>query len=101
MFPGPTIEARSGRRVALRLRNALPVPIVNHLHGGHIPPESDGYPTDLVLPAGGFTPSHIHDALAKTTEGEREYVYPNDQRGATLWYHDHRSQVRLWLNGRR
>ena len=90
MFPGPTIEARRGRRVSMRLRNALPVPIVNHLHGGHTAPESDGYPTDLILPSGGFAASHMHDPLAKICIGEREYVYLNDQRGATLWYHDHR-----------
>jgi spore coat protein A len=28
--------------------------------------------------------------LAKIVEGEREYIYANDQRAATLWYHDHR-----------
>ncbi len=89
MFPGPTVEARCGRQVSLRLRNALPVPIVNHLHGGRTPPESDGYPTDLILPKG-FTPAHIHDARARMVQEEREYVYPNQQRAATLWYHDHR-----------
>ena len=88
-FPGPTIEAKRGRKVSLRLRNDLPVPIVNHLHGGRTPPESDGYPTDLILPKG-FTPEHMHDARARVVEEEREYVYPNEQRAATLWYHDHR-----------
>ena len=88
-FPGPTIEARRSRRVSLRLRNALPVPIVNHLHGGRTPVASDGYPTDLVLPAG-FVPPHMHDARASVVQEEREYVYPNEQRAATLWYHDHR-----------
>jgi len=90
IFPGPTFDVRSGRRVSLHLRNALPVPIVNHLHGGHTPSESDGYPTDLVLPASGFAMPHMHDALARVTEGERDYIYPNNQRAATLWYHDHR-----------
>jgi spore coat protein A len=90
MFPGPTIEARSGRRVSLKLRNRLPRPIVNHLHGGRTPPESDGYPTDLVLPAGGFPQSHMHDPLARIVTAQRDYVYPNLQRAATLWYHDHR-----------
>jgi spore coat protein A len=88
-FPGPTIEARRGRRVALRLWNTLPVPIVNHLHGGRTPPESDGYPTDLILPAG-FDPPHMHDARARLVQEQREYIYPNEQRAATLWYHDHR-----------
>jgi spore coat protein A, manganese oxidase len=90
VFPGPTIESRVGRSVHLRLRNALSVPIVNHLHGGKTPPEYDGYPTDLILPRGGFPQPHMQDPMAKITEGEREYVYVNDQRAATLWYHDHR-----------
>jgi spore coat protein A len=63
---------------------------VNHLHGGRTPPESDGYPTDLILPAGGFPHSHMHDPMAKISEVQREYIYSNDQRAATLWYHDHR-----------
>ena len=88
-FPAPTIEARSGRCISMRLRNGLPVPIVNHLHGGHTPPESDGYPTDFVLPPG-FVLSHLHDPLAKVVQQQRDYVYPNQQRAATLWYHDHR-----------
>ena len=89
-FPGPTIEARRGRRVSVKLRNELPVPIVNHLHGGRTPPESDGYPTDLVLPSGGFPMGHSHDPRANVATGSREYSYPNDQRASTLWYHDHR-----------
>jgi spore coat protein A len=44
-----------------------------HLHGGHTPADSDGYPTDTVQPA-----------------GRRDYTYPMRQRAATLWYHDHR-----------
>ena len=88
-FPGPTIEARGGRCASVRLRNTLPVPIVKHLHGGRTPPESDGYPTDLILPAG-FVPSHRHDPMARIAREQRDYVYANQQRAATLWYHDHR-----------
>ncbi|TVT15775.1 multicopper oxidase family protein, partial [Amycolatopsis rhizosphaerae] len=51
-FPGPTIEARRGRPVTVTHRNELPVPTVVHLHGGRNTPDSDGYPTDLVLPDG-------------------------------------------------
>jgi spore coat protein A len=45
-----------------------------------------------VLPAhGGFlTHQHMPDPHARVTQGEREYEYPNGQRAATLWYHDHR-----------
>jgi spore coat protein A, manganese oxidase len=89
-FPGPTIEAHTGRSTVITLHNDLPVPIVNHLHGGHTPAESDGYPTDLILPAGQWQTSHMLDPLARITRGSRDYVYPNRQRAATLWYPDHR-----------
>ena len=55
IFPGPTIESHSGRRAVVRHRNELPVPTVAHLHGRVTPPEHDGYPTDVVLPAGAGT----------------------------------------------
>ena len=71
-FPGPTIRARSNRRAVIHQSNALPGPVSVHLHGGVQPPESDGYPTDLI-PSG----------------GTKEYTYPNLHRAATLFYHDH------------
>ncbi len=89
-FPGPTIEAWSGRKTVVTLHNELPVPIVNHLHGGRTPCDSDGYPTDIVHPKENWTPVHMHDPRAKTAAVVRDYVYPNQQRAATLWYHDHR-----------
>ena len=71
-FPGPTIKARRGRTAVVRHVNRLATPTVVHLHGGVTPPESDGFPMDHVMP------------------GEaRAYVYPNIQRAATHWYHDH------------
>ena len=72
LFPGPTIEATKGVPLHLTVANELDVPIVNHLHGGVVPPEHDGYPTDFVQPS-----------------ASRVYEYPLDQRAATLWYHDH------------
>jgi spore coat protein A len=89
-FPGPTIAARKGRRAVLRYRNELGVPTVVHLHGGHTPPDSDGFPTDLVLPVAGGS-GYASQAVGGTVStGTREYTYPLDQRAATLWYHDHR-----------
>jgi spore coat protein A len=94
VFPGPTIESRGGRRVVIRHRNELPVPVVVHLHGGVTPPEHDGYPTDVVLPVDGWTggqPNHGNHAMpGPASQGQRDYVYPLDQPAATLWYHDHR-----------
>jgi len=90
-FPGPTIVSRSGRRTVVRHRNQLPVPVVVHLHGGRTPPEHDGYPTDLLLPEGmDAHAARQHHAMGTITRGERDYVYPLEQRAATLWYHDHR-----------
>ncbi|GAA4991285.1 multicopper oxidase family protein [Actinopolymorpha pittospori] len=98
IFPGPTLISRSGRRIVVRHRNELPVPTVVHLHGGHTPASSDGYPIDLLLPSAGWSPgaSHAstgHGAAMMTgdvAKGQRDYTYPLDQRAATLWYHDHR-----------
>lgn len=75
-FPGPTIKARSGRRVVVRQKNELPDahPSV-HLHGGHVEAVHDGYPTDMIAPG-----------------TAREYVYPNGQIAATLSYHDHQME---------
>ena len=93
IFPGPTIEARSGRRVVVRQINELPVPVVTHLHGGVTPPESDGYPTDLILPARYERSPSAHagqESAGKHAHLFRDYEYPNEQGAATLWYHDHR-----------
>ncbi|OIJ89977.1 multicopper oxidase family protein [Streptomyces colonosanans] len=99
-FPGPTIVSRSGRRTMVRHRNELPHPTVVHLHGGHTPYSSDGYPTALILPPG-HTASH-DDGMAgmpgmsgasdaqDIAAVQRTYTYPMAQRAATLWYHDHR-----------
>lgn len=87
-FPGPTIVSRSGRRTVVRHRNALPVPVVVHLHGGHTPADHDGYPTDFLLPDAGQP--FAADMARNSVVGQREYVYPMNQRAATLWYHDHR-----------
>ena len=83
IFPGPTVISRTGRRTVIRHRNALPVPTVTHLHGGHTPPGSDGFPTDLVFPEPGpgvpiratagmyRMPGMSPDPLATTTIGAR------------------------------
>src|SRR3982074_964288 len=88
---------RSGRRAVVRVRNDLPVPTSTHLHGGVTPPEPHGYATDLVVPAGYWaTYPHSHTAhpidpsVWRYSQQAKDYVYPNQQRGATLWYHDHR-----------
>lgn len=61
-FPGPTIDARYGQPLFLRIANALPslathkgfgIPqTVTHLHNFHTASESDGGPWDWVNPGG-------------------------------------------------
>ncbi|HEY3506591.1 MAG TPA: multicopper oxidase domain-containing protein [Actinocatenispora sp.] len=99
-FPGPTIESRRGQPVTVTHRNDLPVPTVVHLHGGRTPADSDGYPTDLVLPDRwvdtmpghdmGHGMAHRHDPRAVRSRRTRAYTYPLEQRATLLWYHDHR-----------
>ncbi|MBW8486209.1 multicopper oxidase family protein [Actinomadura parmotrematis] len=111
-FPGPVIDARRGRRIKVSWQNriegkfpatAVSVPftgldsilspgrggaapiedvanlapwVVTHLHGGEISGDSDGWPKN-----------GISFGQAQATE------YPNDQRAATLWYHDHAMDI--------
>jgi spore coat protein A len=94
-YPGPTIEAHRGRPVEIDWANQLeaarhpirtfikgtgqwseqgPLPpwIVTHLHGATVPAQSDGWPDNAIWPG--------TSVLGR---------YPNAQRAALLWYHDH------------
>jgi spore coat protein A len=107
-YPGPTIEASTGQPVTIEFVNDLrdtaapgdPKPLrtdhylavagtapppechihgaedkakaVVHLHGGHVPAVFDGYPEDNYDPGNSLV-----------------FTYPNNQRPATIWYHDH------------
>ena len=74
-----------------------PVPIVTHVHGAHVGPESDGYPEAWWLPdavnlAGYATTGTLVNQYAtdtNTAPGVASFTYPNDQPSTTLWYHDH------------
>ncbi|MBO8188116.1 multicopper oxidase family protein [Streptomyces spirodelae] len=68
----PVIRAERGRPVIIEQVNRLDVPFSMHLHGGHTPQTSDGHPMHQVEPG-----------------GSRLFRYPNEQRAATLWLHDH------------
>ncbi len=81
-----------------------PVPIVTHVHGAHTTEDSDGYPEAWYLPAANDIPAgyatggSLFDQFKQEAEarqgqtwepGSAVFQYPNDQRPATLWYHDH------------
>ncbi|MHC6592708.1 multicopper oxidase family protein [Arthrobacter sp. C152] len=93
-YLGPVIVARKGTATSLTVHNDIgrhPLafavdPLLApagsddgrspraavHLHGGNTRPESDGGPTQVILPGGSYT-----------------YHYGNNQDAAGLWYHDH------------
>ena len=99
-FPGPIYHARYGEPILVRNVNDLPqnhkgfgIPQVStHLHNGHTPSESDGFPADFfpqVLGISGqFYDQHYPNAYA----GFDEFGGIGDIREAmsTLFYHDHR-----------
>ena len=81
-----------------------PVPAVTHVHGAHTTEESDGYaeawylPAATDIPGGYFSQGSLYDEFrvkfaaqwgVDWTPGTATFQYPNDQRAATLWYHDH------------
>ena len=74
-----------------------PVPIVTHVHGAHVTPESDGYPEAWWLPVASNIPASYATTgslvnqygTPTNTPGVGSYSYPNDQPSTTLWYHDH------------
>ena len=75
-----------------------PVPMVTHLHGSHVDPDSDGNPEAWWLPAAKNIPAGyarsgrmFDDATGDNpgTHGYADYSYRNDQPATTLWFHDH------------
>ncbi len=81
-----------------------PVPIITHVHGAHTTEDSDGYPEAWYLPNANNIPAEMWQHGSKYDEfgtefalrhgpawtpGSAIFQYPNEQRAATLWYHDH------------
>ncbi len=75
-----------------------PVPIVTHVHGAHVTPESDGYPEAWWLPRANNIPwwyaktgtlVNQYGTTTNNAPGVATFTYPNTQPSTTLWYHDH------------
>jgi FtsP/CotA-like multicopper oxidase with cupredoxin domain len=79
-----------------------PVPFVTHVHGAHTADYNDGFaeawylPDADDIPAGYAKQGTFYDYFADKSPlgtswrpGDAVFEYPNDQRAATLWYHDH------------
>jgi FtsP/CotA-like multicopper oxidase with cupredoxin domain len=91
-------------------RYAGPVPIVTHVHGmANVGDESDGYAEAWFLPAAVNLPAEyategtwydffktkaagkgfVAPGTAAWEAGTAVFEYPNNERAATVWYHDH------------
>ena len=57
-----------------------PVPASPHLHGGEVPPGSDGGPDAW------FTPLQLKKGIGFVSN---TLNYPNGQEAASIWFHDH------------
>jgi FtsP/CotA-like multicopper oxidase with cupredoxin domain len=103
IVPGPLIVERYGVRgspqkgsIIVRQRNNLPIAnggfglpsVTTHLHNGHTPPESDGFPCSF-MERGQFYDHHypnVYAGINSTHRGTGDIK----EAIATLWYHDHR-----------
>jgi spore coat protein A len=110
--PGPTIEAERGQPVTVEWQNELegPFPVSDTV--APEPTDAEGVPVQCLPGLSGGEPSHdaggltghtvvhLHGGLTPASyDGWAEnlfapgqpavFHYPNDQRAALLWYHDH------------
>jgi FtsP/CotA-like multicopper oxidase with cupredoxin domain len=83
LYPGPTIRARFNEPAVVRQVNNLETEVSVHLHGGHTPSDSDGFPNDFIFPG-----------------QSKDYCYPNGapdndvaEVPSTMWYHDHAEDI--------
>jgi FtsP/CotA-like multicopper oxidase with cupredoxin domain len=96
IFPGPTFQAHYGAPILVRNINNLPASnggfginsVSTHLHNGHTPSESDGFPCDF-YPSGQFYDQHYPNLLAGFASTHAPTGDINESL-STLWYHDHR-----------
>jgi FtsP/CotA-like multicopper oxidase with cupredoxin domain len=94
--PGQTYVANYGQPILVRNFNDLPSDnggfgiqsVSTHLHNGHTPSESDGFPCDFFA-QGHFYDQHYPNVLAGFASTHPPTGDINESM-STLWYHDHR-----------
>ena len=110
-LPGPTIEVDRGTQLDVQWENHLSgkLPVIATRSSTHatdgipvqcLPGRGDGVPDPNAAAISGYAVVHLHGAVALATSdgwaenlmapGQRTLdTYPNEQRAALLWYHDH------------
>ncbi len=94
IVPGPTFRAAVGQPCVVRVWNDLDVELSTHLHGGHTPAHSDGYPNFYVLP--GRARDYFYPNTIPMLDGQPDFT----ESPSTQWYHDHAMDVagpNIWL----
>lgn len=71
-YLGPTLRAKRGEQVEVKIKNTLGEASTVHWHGMHLPAKMDGGPHQMVAPGATFSPH-----------------WTVNQPAATLWYHPH------------
>jgi o-aminophenol oxidase len=110
-LPGPTIEVQRGVALEVLWENHLTAPLpvtvtiapeyaVDGVPAQCLPGRSGGVPNAEAAALTGYSVVHLHGAMTHAaSDGWAENLaapgqptldaYPNDQRAAMLWYHDH------------
>lgn len=86
-FTGPTIKVAPGQKLALTLKNKLPVVTNLHFHGLHLSPEG--------------TADNVFLEIARAKSLTYNLAFPADQALGTYWYHDHDMVMDTSLAGSR
>jgi FtsP/CotA-like multicopper oxidase with cupredoxin domain len=98
LVPGPLYVERYGQPILVRNHNNLPPDgqnggfgknrVTTHLHNGHTPSESDGFPC-YNFARGQFYDHHYPNVLAGVNSTHQSTGGDIQEAMSTLWYHDH------------
>jgi FtsP/CotA-like multicopper oxidase with cupredoxin domain len=96
LVPGPLYVARYGEPILIRNHNALPAEnngfgrneSSTHLHNGHTPSESDGFPC-YFFGSGQYYDHHYPNVYAGVNSTHKDVGGNINEAMSTLWYHDH------------
>ncbi|MGV2338062.1 MAG UNVERIFIED_CONTAM: multicopper oxidase family protein [Planctomycetaceae bacterium] len=88
LVPGPTFKVRSCQPIVVRQYNELTdTELSTHLHGGHNPAHSDGYPNFYILP--GKSRDYFYTNTVPLLGGKPDF----SECPSTCWYHDHAMDI--------
>ena len=87
MVPGPSLKMRLGQPAMVRFENHLEAEMSIHLHGGHSPSHSDGFPSFYVLQ--GKARDYFYPNMLPLLCKDGRYVPDVGESQSTMWYHDH------------